>query len=353
MPPKPQRLRADNITPPQRTPWGGRWIVDVCKAESWPEGRPRPSVVGESWEISVDSVFPSRTQEGRLLEEIISSSPREWLGGEVAERFGQTPLLVKILDAKEWLSIQVHPAEDDASLGPEESHKPEAWIILEAATGAELLLGFKEGVDAAAVRAKLDAKEPLDQLMNRVSVQAGEVFVIEAGTPHAIGPGVTLLEPQWNEPGKHGVTCRFWDWDRLYDSEGRPSESGSPRQLHVDRSIAVTRWQGDGGDAWVDACRRQPRPLPGGPGVQGLKLVDESWMYVESWSGTGAAELHRNGGMVALTCVRGAGSLVVDGHQLSFMSGESVVVPAAVSEGTLMLEDALVFVSSAICAQGG
>lgn len=323
--------------------------MESCKATCWPEGRVGQAAVGESWEVSVDSVFPSAVESGTPLAEVIASAPEQWLGPATAARWGQTPLLVKILDASDWLSIQVHPGEGDPTLGPLESPKPEAWIILETRGHAELLLGFREGVDGARVREQILSGAPLDVLMNRVSVSPGDVFVIEAGTPHAIGPGVTLLEPQWNEPGRHGVTCRFWDWDRRYDADGLPSEAGEPRELHLDRSLGVTRWRGEGGEAWVDACRRQPRTLQGStPTLQGLELVREPWLYAESWSGSGCASLLRPSELVALTCVRGSVEfLVEDAPPLRFGSGESVVVPAAIGQGQLCLEDAEVYVTTA------
>ena len=138
--------------PPSRTPWGGTKIRGHFKAGldlPHSEGR-----VGESWEVSVEPSFPSRLSgSNRLLSEVISDDPEAWLGEVVCRRFGgQTPLLVKLLDAQDNLSVQVHPEHGDPELGPGESGKPEGWVVLDAEPGAGLYLGFKPGVDRERVR---------------------------------------------------------------------------------------------------------------------------------------------------------------------------------------------------------
>jgi hypothetical protein len=132
-------------------------------------------------------------------------------------------LLVKLLDAAEPLSVQIHPSDDYVGLRPGECGKPEAWYVVERDPGAGLFLGFREGVGAAEVRAALDANADVSRLMHFVPVEPGDFFVIEAGTPHAIGAGVTLVEPQRMIAGSSGVTYRYWDWGRRYDSAGVPS----------------------------------------------------------------------------------------------------------------------------------
>src|SRR5690606_5724972 len=138
-------------------------------------------------------------------------------------------------------------ADGDPALGPGESGKPEAWVVLEADAGAGLYLGFREGVHRADVERCIAAGGALDALMNFVPVTAGDAFVIEAGTPHAIGRGLTLLEPQFVAPGCTGITYRYWDWNRRYDAAGALDPAGAPRALHLARSLDVTRWDGPRG----------------------------------------------------------------------------------------------------------
>ncbi len=345
--PSPRGLSPDNFTPPSRTPWGGRRIRAHYKA-GLPLSAGDP-VVGESWEVSVEPSFPSRVGEtDELLSELIARNPEGWLGKSSARHQGQTPLLVKLIDTADRLSVQVHPRDDDPALGPDESGKPEAWIVLEADEGAGIYLGFADGVGRDEVARCLEGGGALDQLMTFVPVAAGDAFVIAAGTPHAIGAGITLIEPQFVRPGRRGLTYRFWDWNRRYDRQGRPAALGAPRELHVARSLAVTRWEAPRGEAFVDSCRAEPRELQvaaGDDGVlQGDRVIDWPWFVVDRWRGTGKAAWLAEGTMLAVTCT--AGSVVVEGDTgvLALRRGESGVVPACARALELEARDGDAFV---------
>ncbi len=326
MMPTPVKLRPDNFTPPTRTPWGGTRIREHYKAGLAPADE--PLVVGESWEVSVEPSFPSRAAvDGVSLWDLIARDPVGWLGAAAAQRYGgQSPLLVKLLDSADNLSVQVHPRDGDPALADDESGKPESWVVLDAAPGAGFYLGFRDGVTRRDVARCLATTGPLDRLMNFVPVAAGDAFVIRAGTPHAIGAGVTLVEPQFVNPGRRGVTYRFWDWNRLYDADGRRSPDGQPRQLHVERSLAVTSWDAPRGAAFVETCRVTPRSVAHGREL----VVDWPWFQVERWSGSAAFDL-ASGTMWALVCVGGSVTLSCPGgFSLSLRRGESAVVPAAI-----------------------
>ncbi len=317
---RPERLRPDNFTPLRRTPWAGRRLLERYKpGVMW--GEP----VGESWEVSVDPAFPSRLErDGRLLHEVIAVAPVAWLGGAVAERWGgQSPLLVKLLDSAENLSVQVHPHDDDPDLGPGEGGKPESWLVLDADPGAGLFLGLREGVDRDVVEACLRAGENLSQYLNFVPVSSGDAFVIDPGTVHAIGAGVTLAEPQHVAPGREGVTYRFWDWNRRYDAHGRPDPDGLPRALHVDRSLAVTDWSAPRGRAFVETCRRRPVPVGNGRAL----VVDTAHFGAELWSGGRPFGVALDT-MLAVTCL--AGEVRLDG-EVVLTTGRSAVVPASLA----------------------
>jgi len=334
---RPLLLRADNFTPPARTPWGGRKILSRYKAGlglDWPH-----AVVGESWEISVEPDFPSRLAgTGEALAEVIAQAPERWLGRRAATRYGgQTPLLVKLLDAADNLSVQVHPADGDPALGAGESGKPESWLILEADPGCGIYLGLREGVDRRAVERCLAAEGPLQELLSFVPVAAGDVFVIGAGTVHAIGRGVTLVEPQHVRPGRRGLTYRFWDWNRRYDSAGRPSAEGRPRPLQLDRSLGATDWRAPRGEDFVAGCRSQVRVLQDG-GLERRLLVDWPWFAVEQWSGSGTLRVAGIEAMIGLTCVGGQATVAAGDDEVQLSSGLSCVVPAAV--GSLLVTGA-------------
>ncbi|MCB0217770.1 MAG: class I mannose-6-phosphate isomerase [Chloroflexi bacterium] len=322
-------LAADNVTPPTRTPWGGLRIAARYKPGI---GLPLDLPLGECWELSVEPSFPSRlARSGERLDQVIARDPVAWLGQAVSERYGgQLPLLVKLLDSGTNLSVQVHPADDDPGLAPDESGKPEAWIVLEAAPGAGIYLGLREGVGRAEVEAALDANAALDALLNFVPVAPGDVYEVGAGTVHAIGAGITLVEPQHVLPGRRGLTYRLWDWGRRYDLAGRPDPRGRPRELHLARALAVTDWQALRGPAFVDGCRRQPRRIANPGGLERWHLLSNPFFAAERWSGSGELEIDVEG-LIGLVCVGGSAWLGSGANRLQLGSGESAVVPAALA----------------------
>lgn len=323
----PVLLRPDNWTSPERTPWGGRAILERLKRgldipadkRAWP-------AIGESWELSFDPAMPSRDHAGTTLSEHIAADPRGWLGEDAGTAERARSFLVKLLDAKEALSVQVHPADGDPDLAAHESGKPEAWIVLAREPGAGLWLGVREGVTRASFERALDASGEVDhvrELLNFVPVEVGDAFVIDAGTVHAVGAGVTLLEPQLVQPGKSGVTYRFWDWGRRFHGVARP--------LHRERSLAVTAWHAPVGEAFVTSCRRTPVDLVQPLGaVRHQRYFEFKGMRVDRLSGDGAIDLPA-GCFRALLLTQGEADIAGAGETLTMRSGECLVVPASVA----------------------
>jgi mannose-6-phosphate isomerase len=333
--PGPCRLRPDNFTPPTRTPWGGRRIV-----ENYKRGLELdfllPARVGESWEVSVEPSFRSRLLTGEYLDKVIHAQPEYWLGQRVSARFDrQLPVLVKLVDAGQHLSVQVHPTWDDPGLGPDESGKLECWIILDADPGSVLYLGFREGVTAKAIRDCVMRTGPLDHLMNSVPVTRGDVYVIRPGTAHALGAGITLVEPQLLSVGKKATTYRLWDWNRLYDQLGQVSSNGHPRAMHLERSLQVMAWDGPQGSDFVASCRATSRPSREAD-VERACLVDEQGLIVEHWRGTGSFEVPSLRSICSVTCLAGATRVETEAGSLNLRSGESGVIPAGA--GALAVE---------------
>ncbi len=332
---EPRLLRPDNFTPPSRTPWGGTRILQHYKAQLGIAAD--QGIVGESWEVSVEPSFPSVFDDGTgLLKDAIASDPEAWLGKHVARRYrGQTPILVKLLDARQDLSVQVHPSDADPGLGPGESGKPESWLILDADDGAGIYLGFKEGVDRGQVVACLRSSGRLDDLLNFLPVSRGDVFLIPAGVVHCIGAGVTLVEPQHVQPEKRGVTYRYWDWNRRYDSMGRLSPHGRPRELHLHRSLRATDWEVGGGLALLESCH-VAGALDHVDGLESRRVVDWPHFQVDTWCGTGRMSIHDRESMLALTCVDGSAVLETSAGCLGLSRGQSAVVPA--DSGSLVVD---------------
>ena len=291
--------------------------------------------------------LPSRVAGGEALASVIARDPVGWLGGATAAALGASPLLIKLLDAAQVLSLQVHPRTDDPTLvASGRSGKAEAWFVLDAEEGAHLYLGLREGVTRRDVEESLSAGAGMERLLQRVSVQPGDAFVLYPGTVHAIGPGVTLLEPQWVRPGCAAVTYRFWDWGRRYDAAGVLDPAGALRPLHQEDSLRATRWEGPRGEAFVAACRARPEALDvaGGSALRGLRVFSEPWLELTLWEGTGAFALPRPGELVAVTCLRGHARISGGGASLNVPLGTSAVVPAALGEVRVEADDAQCFV---------
>ena len=252
----PVLLNADNFVPMSRTPWGGSYIGPHFKAALVPGASERK--IGESWEFSLDPAFPSKVLgargqggKGEDLQAWIDANREAVFSPEaVALGRSQCDILIKLLDAAEPLSLQVHPADDDPDLAPGECGKPESWLVLHAAPGAGLYLGFSRAMSREELRKLLLAGDKAKDILQFVPVKPGDYFELEPGVPHAIGAGVTLLEPQRTLPGLSGKTFRLWDWGRTYD--------GKPRELHLDQGLKLIDPMRQVGLEYVATIKRYP-----------------------------------------------------------------------------------------------
>jgi mannose-6-phosphate isomerase len=257
----------DNFTAPTRTPWGGTKILGKYKRNVTIRPEKQFPIVGESWEISADPAAPCQFtfnvgEETILIDfiQLVDLFPIPILGEKVAHKFEhQNPLLVKLLDAADHLSVQVHPSDEYAGLQADESGKPESWYILEAEEGCGLYFGLKEGVSEHQLRLAIEQEGDVAQYLNFVEVRPEDFFVIDAGTIHAVGAGVTLIEPQKIAPKKSGKTYRLWDWNRKYDDEGKPDSNGKPRQLHIKESLEIIDFDDLRGDAFIEHIQPERR----------------------------------------------------------------------------------------------
>ena len=324
-------LAPDNFTPPSRTPWGGTAIASRYKRDLGLDPR---TVVGESWEVSAGDEFPSRVAgTGEALADVLARDPTHHLGDEAPA--GNTALLVKLLDAADNLSVQIHPSDDYAGLDAGECGKPESWYVLDAAPGAGLYLGLAEHATGPRLRDALAADGDVAAMLGFVPVAPGDFFVVEAGTAHAIGRGVTLVEPQIVRPGRRGVTYRYWDWNRRYDPQGSPSPAGRPRPLHVEHALAVTAWEAPRGETFLQRARVRaggadvagPLALATLCARTGAALASEH-LEVSRVAGTGALALRASGRMRAVTVVAGTLQVDGDGATVTVTQGRSAVIAA-------------------------
>ena len=201
------------------TPWGGDMLRDVF-------GKDAPDCTGESLEISAlsgrESVVRNGTHAGKTLNRMIELWGEE-LTGPVT---GEFPLLLKLLDAREMLSVQVHPGDDYAMAHDGKLGKNEAWVILNAEPGAKIAYGVDtHGEDLRAIV----EEGRLEDALHWETVRPGDVWYIPNGTVHALGGGIQCYEIQQSSD----ATYRFWDW-------GRVGKDGKPRELHTEKALDVT-----------------------------------------------------------------------------------------------------------------
>jgi len=204
--------------------WGGRELERLY-AKSLPPGKP----IGESWEISDRpgdaSVIANGPLAGKTLCWLMENHARELLGDAKPAAEGRFPLLCKILDAREKLSLQVHPPADKAAELKGEP-KTEMWFIADAAPDASLFVGLKRGVTRVAFEKKI-ADGSVADCFHRIPVKAGDAMFLPSGRVHAIGAGLVIFEIQQNSD----TTYRVFDWNRV-------GLDGKPRELHIAQSLA-------------------------------------------------------------------------------------------------------------------
>jgi mannose-6-phosphate isomerase len=345
---RPLLTTPDNFTPLARTPWAGRYLAFDLK-----QGVASPTEpVGESWEVSFGPELPSGVEgDARTLGDIAREEGERFLGRE-AHR-GSSSLLVKLLDAATPLSVQIHPSDADPQLEWGESGKPESWYVVRAEPGAVIHIGLAEDATLDRMRASIENGDDASRWLVRVPVHAGDFFVVPAGTPHAIGGGITLVEPQRVLPGKRGVTYRYWDWNRRYDASGHPAAEGELRPLHLSRALAVTRWDHPRAERFVERVRaRVGIDRASAPSIArvlgpGARLGSDA-LRVSVLAGTGTLDVPRIDAVESWTVLEGSVRLFGPSFSVEVPRGRSAVVPACVASMRCEAAAAHVLVASAL-----
>ena len=208
--------------------WGGHELERLYQ-----KNLPPRAPIGESWEISDRpgdaSVIANGPLAGKDLRWLMENHAAEILGDAKPAAAGRFPLLCKILDAREKLSLQVHPPTDKAKKLKGEP-KTEMWFITDAAPDASLYVGLKRGVTRAEFEKKI-ADGGVADCFHRIPVKAGDAMFLPSGRVHAIGDGLVIFEIQQNSD----TTYRVYDW-------GRVGLDGRPRQLHIEQSLRSIDW---------------------------------------------------------------------------------------------------------------
>lgn len=297
--------------------WGGTRL----KREFGKSGLPQDPLA-ETWECSTHPDGPSWVasgpESGLTLGEWLAAHP-DYLGSSPSVS-GGIPVLVKLIDARENLSVQVHP--DDAYAAREENGqagKTEMWYVVDAELGAKLVFGLNRETSREELRASI-GRGTLEQYLNYVPVRRDDIFFIPSGTIHAIGRGVLIAEIQQNS----NLTYRLYDYGRL-------GKDGRPRQLHVEKALAVADLSGS------QDVRQQLRLLRYRPGFAQESLsrcryfaVDRCLLNADGIAMPPLPESFR-----VLLCLDGAGQVQEAGERLSFQKGDTLFIPATTPELTL------------------
>lgn len=291
--------------------WGGR-DLELFR-DNLPEGD-----IGESWDVACHphgmSVVKNGEFKGTKLDELIELKGSELLGTKISKE--TFPLLIKLINAKDKLSVQVHPEDKYAMETEGELGKTEVWYVVEALTGANLVVGTKEGCTKEQFKKAIEEGK-MEEYMNKIPVKKGEVYFVKSGLIHAIGEGVIIAEIQQNSD----TTYRVYDYNR-------------GRELHVEKALDV-----------VDLDLRGERST--GVKVEGNghskvyycvcdKFSLELYDVYEAFSESSDEER-----FYVFTCVEGNGKITYNNGSESIEKGESIFIPASLGaykiEGNLKL----------------
>jgi mannose-6-phosphate isomerase len=302
--------------------WGGRKLETVL-GKALPPDKP----IGESWEIydfppgvvdgstgRASSVIANGTLAGRTLHWVMENHVAELLGSpSISPPNQQFPLLIKYLDAREDLSVQVHPNQSYADAHPGAHLKSEAWYVLESEPGARLLKGVKPGTTREQFHAALAAGH-VERHVASVPARAGDCHYLPSGTVHALGAGMLVAEVQMPSD----TTFRVYDFDRVEPSTGKP------RTLHVEQAMECIDF-----DSVVE--RERPRPSDG-------MIVNSPFFQIRRHTASKATKhFSPEGKSIVLMLL--AGSLQIEAQRgadpVTFTRGETALLPASLKKPTL------------------
>jgi len=292
--------------------WGGEKLKTVLN-------KPIASkITGESWELSAVegdvSVVANGDLKGKSLTDLINEFPDALLGTKIHERFGkQFPLLFKFLDAREDLSIQVHPNDELAKKRHNSFGKTEMWYVMQADDNARIIVGFKEKSSPEEYLQSIKDNSILS-ILNSVQAKQGDVFFLPTGTVHAIGAGLVIAEIQQTSD----ITYRIYDFDRK-------DANGNTRELHTDLAVEAIDYN-------TSDTQKQYTKNTNESNV----TVDCPYFTTNFIPLDGKDKVTRNGDSFAVyMCVDGNFSIEADGATFEYKKGDTVLIPATLKEFTL------------------
>lgn len=294
--------------------WGGRKLGTELEKPIGDD-----SDYAESWEIadqpSGQSVVAAGQYAGQTLSQLIETHPADLLGRHAGLR--QFPLLIKFLDANDWLSLQVHPNDQQAvTYNPDENGKTEAWIILHADPGSQICSGLKQGVTKAEFEQHLNAGT-VEETLHMIPAVVGDCVFVPAQTVHALGPGILLAEVQQQS----NLTFRLYDW-------GRMGSDGKPREIHVNESLAC-----------IDFDRGPVNPLTPVPLSDGShhfeELVRCEYFVIRRHKAVDNFELKLDDRFRILMQLDGSSEIQTNAGAVTLKKGTTAILPAATKSATV------------------
>ena len=280
--------------------------------------------IGESWELSTVANDVSVVSNGKFaglnLNELIEKYPTEILGSKSIEKFGlEFPLLFKFLDAKEDLSIQVHPNDELAKQRHNSFGKTEMWYVMQADENSRLVVGFKNKTNKKEYLKHLEDKT-LVTILNETPVKKGDTFFLETGTVHAIGAGVLIAEIQQTSD----ITYRLYDWDRV-------DVKGIGRELHNDLAVDAINYEETNTKVTYNSERNESVNLVDCPFFT-TNILEVSGTY--NWK-------KKKESFTVFMCTEGSFVLVTSNSKSEFKKGDTVLIPAILEEFQFIGETSL------------
>ncbi len=300
--------------------WGGEKLVQKFKKKS------EKSNIGESWEISDVkgnvSIVANGDLKGTSLKELVQKYKGAFVGDKVYEQFGENfPVLIKFIDAKTPLSIQVHPNNELAKERHDSFGKNEMWYIMDSDATAELIIGFNEEVSQKEYVEALEGGKILD-ILNAEKITEGDAFYIPTGRVHAIGAGTVLAEIQQTSD----ITYRIYDYERV------DKTSGKQRELHTEQAL-------DAIDYRVHESYKTDYELVEN---QSSKLIHSPYFKTDviQLNTTILKDYSQLDSFVIYMCVDGAFEVIANDEVFSVEKGETILLPASIQEISLKSQSA-------------
>lgn len=297
--------------------WGGNKLASILKKPS-----PKDELIGESWEISGVkdniSVVANGDLKGTSLTELIRNYKADILGKKVYAEFGEEfPLLTKFIDANQDLSIQVHPDDKLAKQRHDSFGKTEVWYVLDAESDATLISGFNKATNKEEYLDYFDSGRLLE-LLNREEVKKDDVYFLPAGRVHTIGKGLLIAEIQQTSD----LTYRIYDFDRT-------DKDGNTRQLHTEEALDAidfnfyddykTSYNKEGEESLLASCKYFT--------VNRLHLSSET---IRNYNAIDSFKI--------LMILDGSGTIGFDDGSISYVKGDTILIPAVIDKISLMPE---------------